>query len=64
MKGPYVCAVCGGTIQIGRHKSGWRHIDDARSDHRVRRMDRAENEELQRCGESQSSGSGAKDDEA
>jgi transcription initiation factor TFIIIB Brf1 subunit/transcription initiation factor TFIIB len=64
MKGPYVCAVCGGTIQIGRHKSGWRHIDDARSDHRVRRMGRAEYEELQRRGESQISDSGAKDGEA
>jgi hypothetical protein len=64
MKSPYVCAVCGGTIQIGRHKSGWRHIDDARSDHRVRRMDRAEYEELQRRGESQGSDLGAKDGEA
>jgi hypothetical protein len=64
MKGPYVCAVCGGTIQIGRHKSGWRHIDDARSDHRVRRMDRAEYEEFHRRSESQSSDSGAKDGKA
>jgi hypothetical protein len=47
MRTPYVCAVCGGSIEIGRHKSGWRHKDDSRSDHRVRSMDRAEYEQVQ-----------------
>jgi hypothetical protein len=46
MKSPYVCAVCGGSIQIGRHKSGWRHVDESRSDHRVRRIERVEYEQL------------------
>jgi hypothetical protein len=55
MKTPYVCAVCGGSIQIGRHKSGWRHIDEARPDHRVRRIDRTEYEQLQVGSESHSS---------
>jgi hypothetical protein len=46
MRTPYVCGVCGGSIQIGRHKSGWRHKDDSRSDHRVRPMDGAEYEQV------------------
>jgi hypothetical protein len=45
MKSPYVCDVCGGSIQIGRHKSGWRHVDESRSDHRVRRIERVEYEQ-------------------
>jgi hypothetical protein len=47
MNSPYVCAVCGGSIQIGRHDSGWRHKDESRSDHRVRRIERAEWEQAQ-----------------
>jgi hypothetical protein len=46
MKSPYVCAVCGSSIQIGRHRSGWRHVDESRSDHRVRRIERVEYEQL------------------
>jgi len=45
-KSPYVCVVCGGSIQIGRHKSGWRHVDESRSDHRVLRIERIECKQL------------------
>jgi hypothetical protein len=42
MSSPYVCAVCGQPITIGRHKSGWRHSSDKRSDHRVKPIHRNE----------------------
>ena len=32
----YVCAVCGKPVQPGRHRGGWRHSNEGRSDHRVR----------------------------
>jgi hypothetical protein len=32
----YVCAVCGKPAQPGRHRGGWRHSNEGRSDHRVR----------------------------
>src|SRR4051812_33052033 len=40
MMSPYVCAVCGSSITLGRHKSGWRHSDGERHDHRVKKIDR------------------------
>jgi len=42
MSSPYVCAVCGQPITLGRHKSGWRHSSDKRSDHRVKPIRRNE----------------------
>ena len=35
MPSPYVCAVCGNAITLGRHKSGWRHSSDGHYDHQV-----------------------------
>ena len=42
MVSPYVCAVCGQPITLGRHESGWRHSSDKRSDHRVKPIRRDE----------------------
>jgi len=42
MSSPYVCAICGQPITIGRHNSGWRHSSDKRSDHRVKPIRRNE----------------------
>jgi hypothetical protein len=39
------CSLSGS--QIGRHKSGWRHLGASRSDHRVRRIERVDYEQLQ-----------------
>ena len=36
MSSPYVCAVCGQPITVGRHKSGWCHSSAKKSNHRVR----------------------------
>jgi hypothetical protein len=60
MKSPYVCAVCGGSVQIGRHKSGWRHVDESRSDHRVRRIERAEYKQMKDGVASQGMAAGSK----
>ena len=44
MKSPYVCAVCGEPIEVGRHSSGWRHAATVRADHAVRKIAREEYE--------------------
>jgi hypothetical protein len=38
----YICGVCGKPIQPGRHRGGWRHSTEGRSDHRVRPQLRAD----------------------
>ncbi|MEQ1729759.1 MAG: hypothetical protein ABL982_15405 [Vicinamibacterales bacterium] len=40
MGSPYVCAVCGDAITLGRHKSGWRHSSAGHFDHQVIRTAR------------------------
>jgi hypothetical protein len=45
MKSPYVCAGCGRSIQLGRHRSGWRHSVDKHPDHRVQAITRDEYEQ-------------------
>ena len=40
MPSPYVCAVCGQPITLGRHKSGWRHTNESHSDHRILKLPR------------------------
>jgi hypothetical protein len=47
MKSPYVCALCGESIKIGRHKSGWRHTTDSQAEHAVKKVTRSEYERLQ-----------------
>jgi hypothetical protein len=42
MASPYVCAVCGKAITLGRHKSGWRHASDGHYDHKVIKIARNE----------------------
>ena len=42
MASPYVCAVCGNAVTLGRHKSGWRHSSDGHYDHQVIKIARSE----------------------
>ena len=44
MDTPYVCAVCGRAIMVGRHSSGWRHAAEEHADHRVVPVKRVEYE--------------------
>jgi hypothetical protein len=44
MKSPYVCAICGQAVMIGRHKGGWRHCAEVHSDHPVKRVKRTDYE--------------------
>lgn len=47
-KSPYVCAVCGQPITLGRHSSGWRHKATERADHQVQKIARKDYEQAPR----------------
>jgi len=42
MASPYVCAVCGSPVCLGRHKSGWRHRSEGHFDHKAVKIARDE----------------------
>jgi hypothetical protein len=42
MASPYVCAVCGNAVTLGRHESGWRHKSEGHYDHKVIKIARSE----------------------
>ena len=42
MASPYVCAVCGSPVRLGRHKSGWRHSSEGHYDHKAVKVAREE----------------------
>ena len=64
MNSPFVCAVCGEPIMIGRHKSGWRHKSNQHADHRVQKMAREDYERDRRSSvEQPMQDQGAEDDE-
>ena len=46
MVSPFVCKVCGGSITLGRHGSGWRHQSGEHIDHKVQKISREEYRQL------------------